>query len=306
MYLSIVIPVFNEEDNVKPLHARIVKVCDTAGRPYEIIFIDDGSVDGTFGRLKEIHLEDKRVKVIRLRRNFGQTAAMAAGLDFANGEMIVTMDGDLQNDPADISRLLSKVEEGYDVVNGWRADRKDKFISRKLPSVVANWLIGKTTGIKLHDYGCSLRAYRKEVVKSMDLYGEMHRFIPALAKRVGANITEIKVKHHPRRYGKSKYGILRTYSVLLDLTTVNLLQRFPSNPLSFFGFLSFLCVLIGSGLGGYGIWIKYGLYQTGESALWLMLGALLIIIGTQFMFLGFCSELILKTGKLTPNRLYKT
>lgn len=305
MYLSVVIPVFNEEENVKPLYARIVEVCDGIGRPYEIIFVDDGSADGTFDRLRQIHSQDKRVKVIALRRNFGQTAAMAAGLDFANGGMVVTMDGDLQNDPSDIPRLLSKAEEGYDVVNGWRADRKDKLISRRLPSVVANWLIGKTTGIKLHDYGCSLRAYRKEVIKSMALYGEMHRFIPALAKRIGANIVEIKVRHHPRKHGKSKYGILRTYSVLLDLATVNLLHRFPSNPLSFFGFLSFLCIFTGSGFGGYGVWSRYGLGQVGESGLWLLLGILLSIIGAQFMFLGFCSELILKTGRLTPNRFYK-
>jgi len=305
IHLSIVVPMFNEEENVKRLYTRIAEICDGIRKPYEIVFVDDGSTDRTFNQLRETHLADKRVKVIKLRRNFGQTPAMSAGLDYANGEVVVTMDGDLQNDPADIMLLLGKIEEGYDVVSGWRADRKDKFLSRKLPSKIANWLIGRTTGIKLHDYGCSLKAYRREVIKNVELYGEMHRFIPALARRMGASIAEVKVRHHPRKYGKSKYGILRTYSVVLDLTTVNFLQRFPSNPLTFFGFFGVLCTFMGVIVGGYGVFARYALANVGESGLWLLLGTLLLVVAGQFMFLGFCSELVLKTSGVTGNRLQK-
>jgi glycosyltransferase involved in cell wall biosynthesis len=303
--LSIVVPLFNERENIELLYQGITGVCDGLGRSYEIVMVDDGSTDGTLDILRELHSKDRRVKVVSFRRNFGQTAAMAAGLDYASGDVVVTMDGDLQNDPSDIACLLEKIAEGYDLVAGWRADRKDKFLSRKLPSRIANWLIGKTTGIELHDYGCSLKAYRREVIRNMALYGEMHRFIPALAQRIGASIAEVEVKHHARKYGKSKYGILRTYSVLLDLTTVNFLQRFPSNPLAFFGLLGFLSALAGAVFGGYGILEEYGLGHAGESGLWLLLGTLLLVIAGQFVFLGFCSELILKTGRATRTGLQR-
>ena len=206
--LSIVIPVYDEAENVEPLYRRIKQACDRLGRAYEMIFVDDGSQDGTFSMLESIHCQDARVKVIRLRKNFGQTAAMTAGFAYAKGEVIISMDGDLQNDPVDIPRLLSKLAEGFDVVCGWREYRQDRFWSRRVPSVAANWLIGRMTGVRIHDNGCSLKAYRASVIKHVTLYGDMHRFIPALSTLAGARIAEITVTHHARRFGKSKYGLV--------------------------------------------------------------------------------------------------
>ena len=228
MLISVVVPLYNEEENVEPLHERLMESLNKDGRDYEIIYVDDGSTDGTLPLLESVQTSDKRVIVISLRRNFGQTAAFAAGFDFARGDIIVTMDGDLQNDPADIPKLLSMMDS-YDLVSGWRKKRRDPFFSRRLPSMIANSIISRVTGVRLHDYGCSLKAYKRDVVKNIKLYGEMHRFIPAVASWYGVRIGEVETTHHPRLRGKSKYGISRTVKVVLDLITVKFLQSFSTD-----------------------------------------------------------------------------
>ncbi len=233
--ISVVIPVFNEAGNVLPLYSEIKSALAELGRTWEVIFIDDGSTDGTYSLLKQLHEQGETLRIIRLRRNFGQTAAMAAGFDYARGEIIVALDGDLQNDPADISRLIDKLDEGYDVVSGWRANRQEGFWLRRLPSQVANWLISRTTGTHLHDYGCTLKAYRRELINELRLYGEMHRFIPALLGGNGARVAELPVHHHARRHGNSKYGISRTVRVVLDLLLVKFSLSFMTKPLQIFG-----------------------------------------------------------------------
>ena len=222
-YLSIVVPVYNEAENVRPLFEKIREVCETIGRTYEVLFVDDGSVDNTFEVLSELRNHEPCLAVIRFQENAGQTAAMAAGFEFAQGERIISMDGDLQNDPADIPRLLQKLDEDYDLVCGWRRERQDKFWTRRVPSVVANWIISKVTGVRIHDNGCSLKAYRSEIIKQVPLYGEMHRFIPAMSTVVGARIAEIVVKHHPRQFGTSKYGLGRVWRVVLDILAFKLI-----------------------------------------------------------------------------------
>lgn len=229
--LSIVIPVYNEEDNVRPLFEQIQAVCKTIGDAYEVLFVDDGSEDETFNVLSELCKQEPQLVVIRFEKNAGQTAAMAAGFEFARGERIVSMDGDLQNDPIDIPRLLEKLDEGYDLVCGWRKERQDKFLTRRVPSVIANWIIGKVTGVPIHDNGCSLKAYRASVIKQVPFYGEMHRFIPAMTTIVGARIAEIVVSHHPRRFGKSKYGLGRIWRVMLDIIAFKfIISVFTSSP----------------------------------------------------------------------------
>src|SRR6478735_3775080 len=223
--LSLFLPVLDEEENLRPMHAKISAALDQLGKTAEVIFVDDGSTDKSLSILKEIAAEDSRVRVISLRRNYGQTAAMSAGIDAAKGEILIPMDADLQNDPADISRLLDKLDEGYDVVSGWRKNRQDKLISRKIPSQIANKVISWIGGVPLHDYGCSLKAYRREVVEDVRLYGEMHRFIPIYAAWEGASVAELPVGHHPRRYGKSKYGLARIGRVLLDLFILYFIDR---------------------------------------------------------------------------------
>ncbi len=235
MDLSVVVPVFNEEESVEPLCARLHEVLPALGRTYEIVLVDDGSRDGTWPKLVELSRRFPRLRLVRFRRNFGQTAAMSAGFDHARGEFIVTMDADLQNDPADIPKLLEHMTPEVDVVSGWRKDRKDPFINRRLPSMLANGLISRITGVRLHDYGCTLKAYRREVISHLRLYGEMHRFIPALASWVGGGVAEVVVTHHPRRFGTSKYGISRTFRVVLDLMTVKFLLRYSMGPMQMFG-----------------------------------------------------------------------
>ena len=215
--LSIVVPVYNEEENVRPLFEKIQAVCETIGETYEVLFVDDGSRDKTFAVLSELSKQEPQLIVVRFQKNAGQTAAMAAGFEFARGQRIISMDGDLQNDPADIPKLLQKLDKGYDLVCGWRKERQDKFLTRRVPSIVANWIIGKVTGVPIHDNGCSLKAYRASVIKQVSLYGEMHRFIPAMSTVVGARIAEIVVTHHPRRFGESKYGLGRVWRVMLDI-----------------------------------------------------------------------------------------
>src|SRR3989337_992234 len=289
--VSIVIPVYNEEESVPLLYKSIKKVMDATGLNYEIIFVDDGSKDNTFSILSDIQKSDPNVVVISFRRNFGQTAAMAAGFDHASGDIIVTMDADLQNDPKDIPRLLEKAKE-YDVVSGWRKNRKDPFFSRRLPSMIANYLISKVTGVYLHDYGCTLKAYRKEVVKNIRLYGEMHRFIPAIANWIGATFTEEVVGHHHRRFGKSKYGISRTLRVLLDLLTVKFLQSFSTRPIHAFGTPGLVLGGIGFLISLYLTYAKLALgYQIGGRPL-LLLAVLLIILGAQLVVMGLLGEML--------------
>ena len=231
--LSIVVPVYNEEENVRPLFEKIQAVCETIGETYEVLFVDDGSHDKTFAVLSELSKQEPQLIVVRFQKNAGQTAAMAAGFEFARGQRIISMDGDLQNNPTDIPKLLHKLDEGYDLVCGWRKDRQDKFLTRRVPSIVANWIIGKVTGVPIHDNGCSLKAYRASVIKQVSLYGEMHRFIPAMSTVVGARIAEIVVTHHPRRFGKSKYGLGRVWRVMLDIIAFKfIISVFAQRPTS--------------------------------------------------------------------------
>lgn len=289
--VSIVIPVFEEEESLPHLYKAIKEVMDKVKNPYEIVFIDDGSKDNSLRVLEGLHKSDKNVVVVAFRKNFGQTAAMAAGFEYAKGDIIITMDADLQNDPTDIPKLIEKIKDS-DVVSGWRKNRKDPFISRKLPSMLANGLISKVTGVKLHDYGCTLKAYRKEVISNVRLYGEMHRFIPALASWVGATITEVETTHHPRKFGKSKYGISRTIRVILDLITVKFLQSYSTRPIHAFGSL-------GMGLGAAGFFIaiyltiaKIALGQSIGNRPLLLLAVLFIILGVQLIIMGLIGEML--------------
>ncbi|MBI5640709.1 MAG: glycosyltransferase family 2 protein [Nitrospirae bacterium] len=293
MKVSVVIPLYNEEENVMELYGRLKHVLEAMKSGYEIIFVDDGSTDSTFSLVEKIQEKDSRVMAISFRRNFGQTAAFAAGFDYADGDVIVTLDGDLQNDPADIPRLLEAMKD-CDIVSGWRKRRKDPFISRRLPSIIANRLISKVTGVELHDYGCSLKAYRRDVVKNLRLYGEMHRFIPAVAKWYGVKITEIETNHYPRLRGKSKYGISRTMKVLLDLITVKFLLSFSTKPLQFFGPVGLLSSLAGFMISLYLSLEKVLLGRAIGGRPLLLLGALLIIVGIQFIGLGLIGEMVVR------------
>lgn len=302
IYLSIVVPIYNEEENLPILYKKIKDVLENLfsqekykDKTYEIIFVNDGSKDRSWEIIKEIAEKDPHVIGINFRRNFGQTAAMAAGFDKAKGEIIITMDGDLQNDPEDIPKLLEKIDEGYDVVSGWRKDRKDAFLSRTLPSRIANWLISKVTGVHLHDYGCSLKAYKAEVAKSLDYYGEMHRFLPALSKVVGANITEIPVKHHPRIYGKSKYGISRTFKVILDLIWVKFLLDYRNKPLRVFGGFGFLFLIVGFLILLYLTCEKVCLGHSIGNRPLLIFGVLIFLTGINLISTGIIAELIIRT-----------
>lgn len=301
MSLSVVIPLYNEEENIKVLHERLKRSLDRLNMEYEIIYVDDGSIDNTLSILEEIQASDQTVMILSFRRNFGQTAAFAAGFDFARGDIVVTMDGDLQNDPDDIPKLLELIKTN-DLVSGWRKKRKDPFFSRRLPSMIANWLISKVTGVKLHDYGCSLKAYRRDVIKNLRLYGEMHRFIPAVASWYGVRVAEVETTHHPRLRGKSKYGITRTIKVVLDLITVKFLQSFSTKPLQFFG--SF-------GMAGGFVGFLILLYLSIEKIILskpiggrplLLLGALLVIVGIQFIGMGLLGEMIVRVYHETQRK----
>jgi len=301
--LTIVVPVFNEEENLKPLFAQLVRVLEELDLCYEIIAVDDGSSDNSFAILKQLYKESPRIKIVRFRRNFGQTAAFAAGFDHARGEVVVTMDADLQNDPADIPRLLDKMAEGYDVVSGWRKDRQDRFLDRKLPSMLANWLISVTTGVHLHDYGCSLKAYHRDVVKNVHLYGELHRFIPALASWMGVSVAELPVSHNPRRSGKSKYGLSRTVRVLLDLLTVRFMLSYSARPMQLFGGMGLLSFALGA-LGGLYLSAQkviHGYHYSIDRPL-LLLSVLLMVIGVQMVSMGLLGELVVRTYHETQGK----
>lgn len=294
-YLSIVIPLYNEEESIPELYDRLTQLLEGYGRTYEIIIIDDGSKDRSFELLKRYHQEDPRLKVVRFRRNFGQTAGFAAGFRLAQGEWIITMDADLQNDPVDIPDLVAKAESGYDIVSGWRKNRQDKLLSRRLPSVAANRLISKVTGVHLHDYGCSLKVYHRDVVKGIRLYGEMHRFIPALASRMGVRVAEMPVNHHARKYGTSKYGISRTIRVFLDLMTVSFLLTYDTRPIQVFGSLGLLTTGLGILIGIYLSLVKLFLGQNIGDRPLLMLAVMLVIVGIQFISTGLLAEVQART-----------
>lgn len=293
--LSVVVPLYNEEPNVAELHRELTAALGAWGRPYELLFVDDGSTDGTFPVLQELQAGDPRVRVVALRRNFGQTAAFAAGFAHARGRMVATSDGDLQNDPRDLPMMVGMLEDGHDLVCGWRRRRRDPWLTRRLPSNAANWLISRTTGVKLHDYGCSLKVFRGEVVRSLRLYGEMHRFLPAIASERGVRIAEVEVNHRPRRFGASKYGLSRTMRVMLDLFTVKFLLSYSTQPIQIFGPPGLLMGAAGLGITAYLGYVRiFGGQGIGDRPL-LLLGILLIFAGMQFLTLGLLAELQART-----------
>jgi glycosyltransferase involved in cell wall biosynthesis len=297
MQLSIIIPVFNEAENLKPLDNSIHDVLDRLPQlNWEVIYIDDGSTDSSIQILEELAISDpERTVAIELRRNFGQTAAIAAGIDHARGEIIILMDADLQNDPADIPMLLEKIEQGYDVVSGWRVNRQDTFITRTLPSRMANWLISTVTGVRLHDYGCTLKAYRREVITGFRLYGEMHRFIPAYANSVGARMIEVPVHHHERKFGKTKYGLTRTFKVILDLFTVKFLISYANKPIYLFGGVGIGLILISSLTLSYLFIRRVGFGISVTRSPFFAVSIMILILGFQSILMGLIAELLVRT-----------
>lgn len=299
MDVSIVVPVYNEEESVEGLTRRLHEVLSPLGRSYEVVLVDDGSTDATWARLVDLAGRIPCLKLVRFRRNFGQTAAMSAGFDHARGDVIVTLDADLQNDPSDIPRLLELMKPDVDVVSGWRRERKDPFLTRRLPSVLANSLISAITGVALHDYGCTLKAYRRDVIKNVRLYGEMHRFIPALASWVGGRVLETPVTHHPRKFGRSKYGLSRTFRVVLDLVTVKFLLRYSQGPMQMFGKVGGLFIAPGVLLLLFMIVanLTYNITHVETAAaemikrpFWLMSSFVMIFMGMQFLSMGLLAE----------------
>ncbi len=300
--ISVVIPMRNESLSVAELYRELTTVLEGFGRPYEIIAIDDGSTDDTFIQLAALQARDPRLRVIRFRRNFGQTAAFAAGFAHARGSFIVTSDGDLQNDPRDIPGMVELAERGPDIVAGWRKDRKDPFLNRRLPSMIANAIISLSTGVKLHDYGCSLKVFRAEVVKPMKLYGEMHRFLPAIASEMGVTIEEKVVNHRARRHGTSNYGISRTVRVVLDLLTVKFLISYSTRPLHIFGLLGFIMGLTGTAVCGWLAWMRLFGYESIGNRPLLLFGILLVFTGVQLVTLGLLAEMQARTYHESQNK----
>ena len=300
--VSIVVPLYNEEGNIGELYRELSAVLTGSQFSYEIVFINDGSSDRTGALAKEISSNDPHVVLVNFRRNFGQTAAMSAGFDYSRGDIIITMDGDLQNDPADIPAFLAKIQEGYDVVAGWRHKRQDPFLSRRLPSMIANRIISWITGVKLHDYGCTLKAFRKEVAENIKLYGEMHRFIPAIASAMGTSIAEVMVNHRPRQHGSSKYGISRTFRVILDLITVKFLLSYSNRPIHVFGFIGMLSFCLGTVISLVLVLQRqiYGMPLSDRPL--FLLAILLIFIGIQFVTFGLISELQIRTYHESQNK----
>lgn len=293
--ISVVVPIYNEVESLSHLIDAIATTLKRDRLDYEIICVDDGSTDGSTEMLRQLARNRSDLRAVLLRRNYGQTPAMAAGFQYARGRVIVTLDGDLQNDPTDIPKLIAKLDEGYDLVSGWRKQRQDDALTRLLPSKIANWLIGRVTGVKLHDYGCSLKAYRTELVADMNLYGELHRFLPALAYIEGARITELPVCHHARRYGKSKYGLGRTFRVVMDLLTIYFIKKFLTKPMHGFGLLGLISIVLGTVLGGYLTFLKLGLGQSIGNRPLLILAVLLFLTGVQLFSFGLLAELVMRT-----------
>jgi glycosyltransferase involved in cell wall biosynthesis len=306
--LSVIIPVYNEEDSLDRLYSRVEEAINPLNKTWELILIDDGSSDRSFEILERLGAADYRVKVVRFVRNFGQTAALSAGIDYATGEIIIPMDADLQNDPVDIQRLLAKMDEGYDVVSGWRKDRKDEYFTRLLPSWMANKMISVISGVPLHDYGCSLKAYRREVIKDVKLYGEMHRFVPIYATWMGAKVAEIPVTHHARQFGQSKYGLSRTFKVVLDLITVKFLSSYATKPIHIFGFIGLGC--FGMSVLGFA-WMVYLKFFVTPSTSFIetplpVLVAMFFMLGVQFILMGLLAELMVRTyHESQDKRIYK-
>jgi glycosyltransferase involved in cell wall biosynthesis len=295
VYLSVVIPVYNERENIPYLYENLNKVLPEIGKKYEVLLIDDGSTDGTFNELLKIHKLNSNYKIIKFRKNFGQTPAMSAGFDYANGEIIITLDADLQNDPQDIPLLIEKMNEGYDIVSGWRINRQDKTVSRKLPSKIANWLIAKLTGVRIHDYGCTLKAYSRDVVKNIELYGEMHRYIPAVASWMGISLAEVPVHHHGRKFGKSKYGISRTIRVILDIIILKYLLTYSQKPIQIFGGIGLFTGAVGGIITIYLIIMRLFFNVALSSRPLFTLSIFMIFIGVQLITMGILGELLMRT-----------
>lgn len=294
---SVVVPFYNEQESVAQLYVKIIEVMDALGEPYEIVFVDDGSKDGTFRLMSEIARDDDRVVVVQLRRNFGQTAALKAGFDHSQGEIIISMDGDLQHDPAEIPRFIEKIQEGYDIVSGWRVERTDHWLTRQIPSRVANRIMAKLSRVDLHDFGTTFKAYRREILSEIHLYGELHRFIPALASWAGASVAEVPITNIPRKNGKSNYGISRTIRVLLDLLSVKFLLDYSTKPLQFFGVAGLLCLAAGGGIG-FWVFARKALLDEGLLANHgplMLLGMALVMGGIQFIAIGLIGELLART-----------
>jgi glycosyltransferase involved in cell wall biosynthesis len=301
---SVVVPLFNEQENVPQLYVRIIDAMDAVGESYEIVFVDDGSKDGTFRLLSEIAADDARVVVVRLRRNFGQTAALKAGFDHCRGEIIISMDGDLQHDPAEIPRFIEKIQEGYDIVSGWRVERTDAFLTRQLPSRIANWIMAKLSRVDLHDFGTTFKAYRREILAEIQLYGELHRFIPALASSSGASVAEVPITNIRRQSGKSNYGISRTIRVFLDLLSVKFLLDYSTRPLQLFGLPGLACLLTG---GSICLWLMIQKLVTNVDVIaihgpLLLMGTALVIGGIQFLAIGLIGELLARTYYESQNK----
>lgn len=293
--VSVIVPIYNEIESIPHLVEAITSTLNSTGLTYELICVDDGSKDGSGELLKQQTFIHPTLRAILLRRNYGQTPAMAAGFYHARGKVLITLDGDLQNDPADIPEMLAKLNEGYDLVSGWRKNRQDAALTRLLPSKIANWLIGRLTGVRLHDYGCSLKAYRAEVVADMNLYGELHRFLPALAYIEGARITEMPVRHHARRFGQSKYGLGRTFRVLMDLFTIFFMKKFLTRPMHVFGLFGLGSTIIGVAIGLYLTFLKLGLGQSIGDRPLLILAVVLVLTGVQLFSFGLLAELLMRT-----------
>jgi glycosyltransferase involved in cell wall biosynthesis len=293
--ISVFLPVYNEEPNLTPLHAKLDQALKALNRTAEIIYVDDGSTDSSLKILRELARNDPRVRVVALRRNYGQTAAMAAGIDAATGRVLIPMDADLQNDPADIVRLLDKLDEGYDVVSGWRKNRKDKMVTRKIPSMIANRVISWIGGVPLHDYGCSLKAYRRESLEDVRLYGEMHRFIPIYASWAGARVSEIPVEHHPRTMGKSKYGLSRTLKVIFDLMTIKFMASYQTKPIYVFGSFGMLAFAISLLAGFYALFLKIFHRADFVQTPLPILAIVMFAVGVQFLLMGLLAEMLVRT-----------
>ena len=300
--LTVVIPLYDEAENIEPLYAELTAAMTETGRSFEVVVVDDGSRDNSFACLKAVHERDARWRIIRFRRNFGQTAGFSAGFAAARGEIVITSDADLQNDPHDVAKLLDKMAEGYDIVSGWRVNRKEPFLSRRLPSMIANRMISGATGIQLHDYGCSLKAYRCEVTKNIRLYGDLHRFIPAVASWMGVSVAEVQVNDRARRFGKSKYGIGRTIRVMLDLITVRFILGYANRPLHVFGGLGLAAWALGIVIGLYLTFVKLVLGQSIGNRPLLLLAVLLVILGVQMVSIGLIAEMVMRTYYEVQNK----